>query len=194
MSRQPFIGITLAWLASMISLGAIANRNAIAQTSIDLSTLQSTALSKHNTYRSTHHSPSMTLNNSLNNTAQSWAEYLAANRVFEHSDRSQRNNAGENLYVYYTTAPSISADTLAEEAVKSWYDEVKDYDYSNPGFSMGTGHFTQVVWKGSTELGCGAAEGTATLDGTTFNAFYVVCHYAPAGNMMGDFPNNVLRP
>jgi hypothetical protein len=57
-----------------------------------------------------------------------------------------------------------------------------------------TGHFTQVVWKKSTQLGCGAAEGTATLDGTTFNAFYVVCHYNPAGNMRGDFPSNVLRP
>lgn len=194
MKPKQLIGMTLLGLASMLPLGAIANRNAIAQTSLDLRTLQSTALSKHNGYRSTHRSPNMSINNSLNNTAQSWAEYLAANGVFEHSDRSQRNNAGENLYVYYTTAPSISADTLAEEAVTNWYDEVSDYDYSNPGFSMGTGHFTQVVWKGSTELGCGAAEGTATFDGTRFNAFYVVCHYAPAGNMMGDFPNNVLRP
>jgi uncharacterized protein YkwD len=194
MKRQQLIGITLAGLAGMIPLGAIANRSAIAETSIDLNTLRSIALSQHNTYRRIHRSPDMTLDNGLNNTAQSWAEYLAANAVFEHSSRSQRNNAGENLYVSYTTAPSISADTLGKEAVTNWYNEVSDYNYANPGFSGKTGHFTQVVWKGSTQLGCGAAQGRATLNGTNFNAFYVVCHYAPAGNMMGDFPNNVLQP
>jgi uncharacterized protein YkwD len=116
MKTKQLIGMTLVGLASMLPLAAIANRNAIAQTSLDLSTLQSTALSKHNAYRSTHHSPNMTLNNALNNTAQSWAEYLAANAVFEHSSRSQRNNAGENLYVSYTTAPSISADTSSRRS------------------------------------------------------------------------------
>lgn len=59
-----------------------------------------------------------------------------------------------------------------------WYDEVTNpgYNFANGGFSGGTGHFTQVVWKGSTELGCGIA------------GVYVVCRYCNvAGNMMGDF-------
>ena len=72
MKRQQLIGITLAGLAGMIPLGAIANRSAIAQTSMDLNTLRNTALSQHNTYRRTHRSPDMTLDNGLNNTAQSW--------------------------------------------------------------------------------------------------------------------------
>lgn len=194
MNTKPFLGLTLVGLASMLSLGAIATHLAIAQTSMDLNTLRSIALSQHNSYRNTHHSPNMSLNSSLNSTAQNWAQYLAANAIFEHSSRSQRNNAGENLYVYYTTGSAPAADTLAEEAVTSWYNEVSDYNYSNPGFASATGHFTQVVWKNSTELGCGAAEGTATLQGRNFNAFYVVCHYNPAGNVTGDFPNNVLQP
>lgn len=69
-----------------------------------------------------------------------------------------------------------------------------NYNYSNPGFSAEPGHFTQVVWKNSTQLGCGAAQGVKTLNGRQYNAFYVVCHYAPAGNVTGQFPENVLKP
>ena len=40
--------------------------------------------------------------------------------------------------------------------VKMWYDEIK---YTNNGlvtqFGSNHGHYTQVVWKGSTKLGCG---------------------------------------
>lgn len=54
-----------------------------------------------------------------------------------------------------------------------WYNEVKDYDYSKPGFSMKTGHFTQVVWKGTKRVGCGR---------TACNGHpLITCEYAPAG-------------
>jgi len=56
------------------------------------------------------------------------------------------------------------------------------------------GHFTQVVWKNSTELGCGAAQGVKTFQGNQYNAFYVVCQYGPAGNVIGQFDDNVIKP
>jgi uncharacterized protein YkwD len=172
----------------------ISSKTATAQTAINLTNLRSASLSKHNGHRSTHRSPALTSSSSLNNSAQNWAQYLATNGVFQHSSASQRNNAGENLYVYYTTASSVDSTNLGNMAVKSWYDEVSKYDYNNPGFSSATGHFTQVVWKSSTQLGCGAAKGVKTLNGTKYNAFYVVCHYSPAGNVQGQFPANVLKP
>jgi hypothetical protein len=46
---------------------------------------------------------------------------------------------------------------LAASAVNSWYDEVKLYNWSSPGFTMDTGHFTQVVWASSKQLGVGVA-------------------------------------
>lgn len=193
MNAKQFSHLALTGLATIV-LGGIGSSIALGQSSLNVATIRSTALSKHNTYRTIHHSPKLTQASSLNTTAQSWAEYLATNALFEHSSRNQRNNAGENLYVYYTTGSSISATTLANQTVKAWYDEVADYDYANPGFSSETGHFTQVVWKSTTQLGCGAAQGKATLNGTTYNAFYVVCHYAPAGNFTGQFPQNVLQP
>lgn len=64
-----------------------------------------------------------------------------------------------------------------------WYDEIEFYDYSNPGqryanTTEAIGHFTQVVWKASTDVGCGLAIGPD---------FYVygVCNYSPPGNYIG---------
>jgi uncharacterized protein YkwD len=166
----------------------------MAQAAIDLTTLRNTSLLKHNTYRTTHHSPNMTINSSVNTTSQSWADYLATNQLFQHSTSTQRNGAGENLYVYYTTASSVAADILATKAVESWYNEVAKYDYTKPGYTDATGNFTQVVWKGSTTLGCGASQGVKTINGTQYNAFYVVCQYTPAGNVQDQFATNVLKP
>ena len=63
------------------------------------------------------------------------------------------------------------------------------YNFNSGGFSGGTGHFTQVVWKESMVLGIGRAE-------TTQNAMkcaYIVGRYKPAGNMIGQFQQNVLK-
>ena len=63
------------------------------------------------------------------------------------------------------------------------------YNFGSGGFSGGTGHFTQVVWKGSTQLGIGRAE----IQQQGMKCAYIVGRYKPAGNMMGDFPANVLK-
>ena len=64
------------------------------------------------------------------------------------------------------------------------------YNFESGGFSGGTGHFTQVVWKESTELGIGKAVGRRG----GMQCQYVVARYRPAGNMMEDFQANVLPP
>ena len=65
-----------------------------------------------------------------------------------------------------------------------FYDEIKYYNYNAPGFSLATGHFTQVVWKSSKSIGVGVAKG---LGGTT----YVVVNYYPQGNYQGQFSAKV---
>lgn len=52
---------------------------------------------------------------------------------------------------------------------------------------MKTGHFTQVIWRDSTELGVGMARNRN-------GEVYVVCNYNPAGNFLGSFTENVLPP
>jgi hypothetical protein len=50
-----------------------------------------------------------------------------------------------------------------------------------------TGHFTQMVWKGSKEVGVGKAK-------TSGGKVIVVASYRPAGNMVGSFRENVAPP
>ncbi|RUS83069.1 hypothetical protein EGW08_009155, partial [Elysia chlorotica] len=72
------------------------------------------------------------------------------------------------------------------EVTELWYDEIKDYNWDDPGFSMNTGHFTQLVWKACTHLGIGRSQSTSS------GLFVYVANYSPAGNMLGAFQENVL--
>ena len=78
---------------------------------------------------------------------------------------------GENLF-----AAKPNGDII--RAVQAWYGEEKQYNYNNPNWQPGAGHFTQVVWKGTTKVGCAAVQ-CGNL-GT-----YVICEYSPPGNVIG---------
>ncbi|TGJ73085.1 hypothetical protein EYR41_000204 [Orbilia oligospora] len=57
------------------------------------------------------------------------------------------------------------------------YTEVSNYDWNGPGFAKDTGHFTQLVWKSSKQIGCAWIAGCSNL------AYQVWCEYTPAGNV-----------
>ncbi|CAF3795999.1 unnamed protein product [Rotaria sp. Silwood1] len=141
------------------------------------------ALKLHNTYRARHGVPALVLDDDISRKAQAYADYLARSGLFQHS--SDRNNLGENLFAKWSTG-SLENTGYGKTATESWYSEVRHYNYSWGGFSMSTGHFTQVVWKSTKQLGVGVAFG----DGG--RKVIVVAQYRPAGNMRGDFQRNVL--
>lgn len=145
-------------------------------------------LGKHNDFRQIHQVPLMTLDRGMCDEAKQYAEKLASMGVLQHSSPSERSGEGENLSM---GCSSDKAQSM-EEAVTNWYNEVCDpgYTFSSGGFSGGTGHFTQVVWKESVTLGIGRAE---TTGGSGMKCGYIVGRYRPAGNMMGDFQENVLK-
>ncbi|KAK5931760.1 hypothetical protein CgunFtcFv8_003531 [Champsocephalus gunnari] len=134
----------------------------------------------HNAYRAKHGAPQMTFNSEMCASAQKWADHLLSISEMKHSETKD----GENIYYMSSSAGS---NPTGKEAVDSWYSEIKDYNWSSPGFNGNTGHFTQVVWKESSEMGVGVA-----TDGKTV---FVVGQYRPAGNMMnpGYFEANVLQ-
>uniref|UniRef100_A0A6Q2XHX4 SCP domain-containing protein n=1 Tax=Esox lucius TaxID=8010 RepID=A0A6Q2XHX4_ESOLU len=135
----------------------------------------------HNDYRQKHGAPPLTLSKDLCNSAQKWADHLLSSKCLEHSSTDH----GENLYY---ASSSVPKEYNGKDAVDKWYSEIKDYHFDKPGFVPGTGHFTQVVWKDSREVGVGIA-----TDGKTI---IVVGQYHPAGNISnaGYFEKNVLPP
>jgi len=115
--------------------------------------------------------------------AQAWSESQLAAAKMEH-DSTIQGTAGENLFYAMSTSVDYTK-TFDTAATQAWYDEIKDYDFAKPAFGPTTGHFTQVVWKASTKIGCGhAADATSNV--------YVTCRYSPAGNMQDAFADNVL--
>ena len=72
------------------------------------------------------------------------------------------------------------------------YDENRYYNYrTGSGNGKTIGHFTQVVWKGSTKFGIGKAYGTR--NNGHWKCTWVVARYAAAGNVRGQYPDNVGR-
>ena len=103
-------------------------------------------LKSHKNYRKIHGVGKLKWNAKVAKFAEDWCTYLAENDKWEHSKDS---GYGENLYKYSSWSQgqgsSPSTDGAGTKAVKAWYDEIKDYNFNSPGFSSGTGHFTQVL-------------------------------------------------
>ena len=137
------------------------------------------ALIAHNIYREKHHVPPVTLNREICLLAQKHANIMALNEDFLHSHNTYKGEElAENLFMF--TGNKISGENMVE----TWYNEGKDYDY-NGDFQKGSGHFTQIVWKETKEVGFAYAQ---SKNGT----FYAVGHYYPPGNFLGEFSNNVF--
>ena len=129
----------------------------------------------HNQYRAKHCAQPLSWSPKLAQVAQQWANSLRDQGCkFAHSGGSY----GENLAAGTTGAMD------PESVVAMWYDEVKGYSFQQPGFSMQTGHFTQVVWRSTTQVGCGMAQCKG-------NDIWV-CEYDPPGNWEGRYKQEVL--
>jgi hypothetical protein len=70
----------------------------------------------------------------------------------------------------------------------SWYAESFSYDYSKGSSRNDKSiyHFTQMVWKDTSEVGFG-------LSTSKTDQIYVVANYKVPGNIMGQFTSNVLN-
>lgn len=78
---------------------------------------------------------------------------------------------GENIWA------NSAVSYVAADVVGSWMSEAGDYDYEANTGSGVTGHYTQVVWRTSTKIGC------AFVNCAEFEfPGVVLCNYAPGGN------------
>ena len=137
-----------------------------------------TAIKIHNIERACHNAQPLKFNCQLMKIAQNYSEYLA-NFVhgLQHSSNRYLNSQyyGENLA--YTSWKPKDGETPTD----MWYSEIKTYDFSKAGAN----HFTQNIWKGSSELGIGIY---------CNGGCYMTGNYIPGGNVLNYIKENVQRP
>ncbi|RSL39895.1 hypothetical protein CEP53_013733 [Fusarium sp. AF-6] len=135
-------------------------------------TFTSAILNSTNFYRAEHNASELSWNDTLETFA---TDYLDSNDdcKFEHSEGPY----GENLAIGYLNVTA---------SVEAWGDERDDYNFKKGAFSKKTGHFTQLVWKDTTDVGCGRK-----LCGE--RGWYLVCEYWPRGNVIGQFTDQVYK-
>ena len=153
-------------------------------------------LAAHNLLRDKVGSPNLTWSSALQKEAQNWANELKSKGCpLIHST----SNFGENLSWAspqklatkkdangeWIWTNSIQALSEKQIVVDGWGGEKQWFNYKtnecNAPAGKSCGHYTQIVWKNTTEVGCANA--------ICSDASQVwVCNYSPAGNVIGQKP------
>src|SRR5579859_133625 len=134
--------------------------------------------------------------------AQQWATQLASNPstcaqpMHRSGAELQMMNYGENLAAF-SGRGQVGNVSTAQQAVDGWASEKACWTYGTIAgtevcnmtctsnlFSDGCGHYTQIVWRKSVELGCGVA---SCQNGQDTEDIWI-CNYGPAGNIVGQAP------
>lgn len=150
----------------------------------DDSHFKSSCVNSTNIYRAQHDVPVVTWNDTL----AEWAARWSSKCLWAHSGLGY----GENLAEGFANVA---------DAVGGWANERDRFDFANAHFTEQTGHFSQVIWKGSTSMGCARTycdvNGQQNLrivarsDDEKAFGWLFVCEYWPPGNVNGQFKQNV---
>jgi hypothetical protein len=130
-------------------------------------------LAVHNSERAAVGVPPLVWSDSLAASAQTWAEHLLTIHQWVHS------GPGENIasfsWFWGPTSPNGGGTPYWVAEKPNWHGGVLTAENWYP-----TGHYTQMVWRNTQEVGCGVANnGESSI---------LVCHYNPPGNEIGKAP------
>jgi len=157
---------------------------------------QGMVLHHHNIHRQNHSAPDIAWSDSLAATAQKIGETC----VYAHNQEIDKDQGqyGQNIAAGVEAANVSAVITeLFYNGEVSFYDEL--YGEANPSMDNfhEWGHFSQIVWKGTTEVGCATVDCSAQkLANTGGNVapYFTVCNYKTAGNMGGAYAENIEKP
>ena len=137
-----------------------------------------TLVAVHNRERAAVGAPPLRWDPALANAAASYGPQLASLGRLIHSPRQSRPGQRENLAMDY------SAHTSVDRLIGTWVAEKNDLQPGDFPFVSRTGnwkdvaHYTQMVWKTTTHVGCAIHS-----DGRQWS--YLICRYSPPGNVDG---------
>ncbi|KAJ3270757.1 hypothetical protein HDV01_007449 [Terramyces sp. JEL0728] len=115
---------------------------------------------RHNHYRAQKNVGGLKWDSNLAASAQNWANTLASTGALQHSG----GNYGENIHEGGTDCSGAVDSWMGEQG--AWYaNPLRVVDLSN---YVNYGHYTQVMWSGTSKVGCGSASGYGS---------FVVCQY-----------------
>jgi pathogenesis-related protein 1 len=121
----------------------------------------------------------LTWDDGLAATAVAWVDMCrdteAPSGLIDHNP-NRGNNVGENVF-------GATAGASGTGAVATWAGEKANYNYANNTCSGVCGHYTQIVWRSTTKVGCAIGN----CPGLQFGSI-VVCNYSPAGNVSNQKP------
>lgn len=171
-----FLSPTLPLRCAAIAV-LMAATPALPQASLLLSVKQADWLDSHNEARAEVGMAPLVWSDRLAADAQGWANYLAANDLYDHASLEQRRGQGENLW------KGPRDQWSANETVGFFVAEKRDFrfgtfpDISHTGQWRDVSHYAQVIWPETREVGCAIAY--------TASDEVLVCRYWPAGNVWG---------
>lgn len=169
-------GTFAAILAAFTLFGGVAAAPAYAQDR-PANDFEQALFDAHNAERRSAGVPAFSWSERLANDAYNWAQQLARQGSLTHASREQRGQAGENLWM--GPAERFSAQTIFGTflAEKRHFTNGVFPNVSKTGRWRDVGHYTQVIWRGSREMGCAAVRNERDE--------FLVCRYWPAGNWHG---------
>ncbi len=136
-------------------------------------------LRAHNRVRANDSVPPLRWSETLSESAQKWSDTLKKeNCVFRHDPNT---SFGENIFWAWKTGTQNDALINTPDDVSTyWAEEKENYNYTKNTCTPGTqcGHYTQMVWSLTTEVGCGVSSCSENNKRTDV----WVCRYNPAGN------------
>jgi pathogenesis-related protein 1 len=145
-------------------------------------------LAAHNKWRAQVGVEALSYSPELATSAQAWADELKQSNHCRMRHSRPDGRYGENLFwasaVVWSDGRRELSQVPPEKPVDSWGGEKRDYDYAKNRCAPGKmcGHYTQMVWKTSTQVGCARAVCEDSQEQVW------VCQYQPAGNVVGRKP------
>ena len=167
--------LTAALALASASPAASATAAAASPGQVDDLTLR--LLAAHNQERAAVGAPPLHWDPNLASAAASYGPALARMGLLIHSPRETRPGQRENLAMAWTDA------TSPESLFQSWANEKALFrpgafpQVSRTGQWLDVAHYTQMIWKGTTHVGC------AIHDANGWS--YLICRYSPPGNIDG---------